>query len=184
MLRKLARVDAPPALVREHYLDLAAWPEWVPTIESVRVLEVSPERRVAEFRRLSMGRRSTQTMEFLLRPQGYRERQLEGQMARWEADWEFRPLPEGDGTVVAMRLDVEMKGLASLAPKRTVYRYIGRAFDRMAANTERRLRARLEAAGGAAANRREEELTVRVYQTGDEVEIEIGGRRFVGHAVD
>lgn len=183
MLRKFARVDAPPELVKEHYLDVASWPEWVPTIKSARVLEVSPERRVAEFRRLSMGRWSTQTMEFLVHPHGYRERQVMGQMRQWDADWEFRPLPQESGTVVSMRLDVEMKGFASLAPKRAVYRYIGRVFDQMAARTEARLRRRSEAGAEAVGSEAEEELRVRIYLAGDEVEVEIGERRFVGHEV-
>ncbi len=185
MLRKFGRIDAPVELVKEHFLDLASWPEWMPTIKSARVLETSSDRLVAEFRQHSMGRVSTLQMEFLIRPSGYLERQLAGRLRRWDAEWKFSPPPEGSGTVVSMRLDVEVGGLGSLAPKRMVYRAIGRIFDQIIVNVQQRLSRRLaardaeRAAGGEA-----EELRVRIFTAGEEIEIEIGDRRFVAHATN
>ena len=50
IIRKFGRVEAPVDTVKGVFLDLAAWPEWMPSVRSARVLESTPDRLLAEVR--------------------------------------------------------------------------------------------------------------------------------------
>ena len=62
MIRKYVRVDVRPETMRDLFREVEQWPDWMPSIESLDVLERSADRAVVRVRQRLAGRVSTQKL--------------------------------------------------------------------------------------------------------------------------
>ena len=95
MIRKYARIDAEPQTLRDLFRDVKNWPSWMPSIESVQVLERSDDRALVAVRQRLVGRVSTQKLELQFDAQGHTETQISGRLKRWQTVWRFVEPPTG-----------------------------------------------------------------------------------------
>lgn len=178
MIRRLARIDAPVPAVRDVFLDTDAWPRWMPSVESTRTLVHDEDRRLVEVGLLVFGRRLLQKLD--CREQGGRliHRQVEGRFRKWEAVWDFRPPPEGDGTTASLTLDFDLGLVGRLLPGRLVGSWVSGLIDRTLEQGGRRARE-------LARSRRQPTQAVElgqplleVFETVDGLEVRFAGRTF------
>jgi ribosome-associated toxin RatA of RatAB toxin-antitoxin module len=185
LIHKFGTVDAPVDVVRRYFSDIESWPQWMPTVRAVRILERSEKRVVAEIDRVQRRRTQTATFEFNVDPTGQRERQIKGPAKRWEADWRFQVGPRNTGTVVSCRLELDM-GIAGLfAPAKLIQRWIDHTFDETlrGVGDQARLVGATRAAGESA--QAEAEISsIRVFATPTELEIWIGDRKYLARAAE
>ena len=179
MIRRIARIEAPPEMVRDMFRDTDLWPEWMPGVTSTRTLEQSGERRSVEVVQLQLGRRFVQRLECRERDGGLRHRQIAGALKKWEADWTFHSPPDGDGTTISLRLDLELGFLGFLVPKAVLRRWIRGLLD----DTFERAGARARLL--AARRPRQPTVAVRVgepvlqvFETASGFEVRFAGRTF------
>ena len=179
MIRKFARFDAPIDVVSEMFQDLERWPEWMPGVRSMRVLERSESSLTVETVQTQMGRTLRQIVKVRLGPRFLQQRQVRGRFRRWSADWRFLEPPGGRGTTVALELDIDLGVLGVLVPARTMQN----AVDQIFTGTVRAARSRLQrltadrAAAAVAAGAAGEPL-IQVFLVDDVLEVRIGERRF------
>ncbi len=181
MIRKYARVDAEPWTLKTIFRDLESWPAWMPTVESLRVLERSDDRALVETRERLMGRMTTRRLEIVGDSEGYTETQVAGRLKRWQTVWRFAEPPTGRGTVISTQIDIDLGGLMGFfVPGSTVQRVIDNLYEQIVGRAEARAR-RMEA-------RRQstvwgvlpgQQLTIKIYETPTELEVWFGERRFV-----
>jgi ribosome-associated toxin RatA of RatAB toxin-antitoxin module len=180
-VRKLAHIDAPPALVCAMFANLRRWTAWMPGVEAVSVLEESAQSAVALMRQRWIGRELSNKYSFVFGPDRVEQRQLAGPFRRWETHWRFLSPPDGRGTTVLVDIDFELPLLGRLAPRRLRQERLDRMFEEVI--DKARARAREIQAGGtlsieppAAAG--SEPAMLVVYQADRGLEIELGGRRY------
>lgn len=185
MIRKYARVDAQPHTVKSIFRNVQGWASWMPTIESLRILEHAGDRTLVETRERLMGRVTTRRLEIVTDEQGYTETQVAGRLKRWRTVWRFAEPPTGRGTVVSTDIDIDLGLIGFLVPRHRVQRTIDELHETIVSRAEARAR-RLEA-------RRQptvwgvlpgQQLTIKLYETPHELEIWFGERRFVAPAAE
>ncbi len=172
MMRRLARIDAPQALVREIFRDVEAWPRWMPGVTACRVLEHGPDRLRIQLSQSALGRIWKQTVEIRFDGDSMRIRALDGALL-WCVVWKCQKPPNGDGTTVSMALD-SGRGLFG---GRLFEKINDRRFDKAitaVAEQARRLSSRETEAEGA-----EERVLLTVYETAEGFEVWYEGRRYV-----
>ncbi len=181
MIRKLARIDAPIAVVHEMFRDTDRWPQWMPGIASTRTLSGSPAKRIVEVVHLVRGRRVVQKLECRDAGGNLEHRQVEGWFRKWEADWAFSRPPEAPGqktpgTTVSLQLAVELGMAGVLVPKRFFRGWMNRMLDQ----TIRKARSRapkLIVREPTQAVRLGEPI-LQVFETPDGFEVHFAGRTF------
>ncbi|MCP4202724.1 MAG: hypothetical protein GY769_12415 [bacterium] len=185
MIRKFGTVDAPVEVVRGLFANLESWPQWMPAVREVRVLERSETRALAEIDRTHGRRIHTTTFEFLFNPNGQRERQVAGIARKWESDWRFQVGPQDTGTLVSCRLELNMGLIGLLAPSRMIQRWIDRTFEKTLRGIREQARlSESEAALESGAPGEFHMPGIQVFATPTELEIWIGDRKYVAHAAD
>lgn len=185
MIRKFGTVEVPVEVVRRTFADLESWPQWMPTVRAVRVLERSENRGVAEIDRFQRRRVQTTTFEFVFKPNGQIERQIAGPARKWESAWRFQDGPHGTGTLVSCRLDLDMGLLGLLAPSKMIQKWIDRTF----AKTLRAVQDQAKLAQTASATDKTVQADaqtsgIQVFATPTELEIWIGDRKYIARAAD
>ena len=180
MIRKYARIDAQPHTVKAIFRDVKNWASWMPTVETLRVLEQSDSRTLVVTRERLMGRVTTRQLEICFDNHGFTERQVSGRLKRWQTVWRFAEPPSGSGTVVSTEIDIEIGLLGYLVGKRFVQRTVDRMHEELVSRAEARAR-RMEARRDATVwgVLPGQQLTIRVYETPTELEVWFGERRFV-----
>jgi ribosome-associated toxin RatA of RatAB toxin-antitoxin module len=180
MIRKYARMDAKPFTVREIFRDIERWPDWMPGVESLEVLEHSSERSLVQVRERRIGRLVTRRLEIRNDPDGYSETQLTGNLKHWRTVWRFTEAPTGRGTAVSTLIEIDLGMLRYLIPKSRVQQTIDRSYAQIVARAEARAR-RLEARRTATVwgIQPGQALEIKVYETPTELELWFGERRFV-----
>jgi ribosome-associated toxin RatA of RatAB toxin-antitoxin module len=180
MIRKYIRVDARPETLRDLFREVEQWPSWMPSIESVEVLERSDNRAVALVRQRLAGRVSTQKLELLFEAQGHTETQLSGRLKHWKAVWRFVEPPTGKGTVVSTHVEIGLGASRFFVPMSVVQRMIDNLHalivSRAEARARRREAKRMSTVWGILPGQK---LSVRIYETPTELEVWLGDRRFV-----
>lgn len=185
MIRKFGTVDAPVEVVRRLFSDIEAWPQWMPTVRDVRVVERSDTRTVAEIDRIHRRRVQTTTFEFLFSPNGQVERQVAGMAKKWESSWRFQAGPQGIGTLVSCRLDLNMGLIGLFAPSKLIQRWIDRTFAKTLLGVRDQARlAGSKTAAGEIEQPLERISRIEVFATATELEIWIGDRKYVAHIAD
>ena len=180
MIRKYARFDAEPHTVKAIFRDVKNWPAWMPSIETLRVLEDEGDRFLVVTREHMLGRVTTRQLEIRFDNQGYTETQIAGRLRRWQTTWRFSEPPTGRGTVASTQIDIDLGLLRYFIPRRTVQRAVDRSYQAIVDRAEaraRRFEARRQSTIWSTAPG--QELTIRVYETPTELEVWFGDRRFV-----
>ena len=180
MIRKLARMEAPPEVVFEMFRDTDEWPRWMPGIASTRTLSEGPSSRLVEVIYIAHGRRLVQHLECREVESGLRHRQTRGLFKSWDASWTFRPAEGGEATIVSLALELELPVTAALLlPKRFLRGWVGRMLeDTLAEGRDRAAR--------LAEQEREPTQAVEVgqpilqiFQTTEGFEVHFAGRTFL-----
>ncbi len=184
MIRKLTRIDAPIEAVRDVFDDTDAWPQWMPGVASTRTLEDGDEGRLVEVVLRVLGRRQVQQLECVERDGVMTHRQVEGWFRKWQAEWTFRPPPEGHGTILSLALELDLGVAGLLVPRKFLAGWVRGLMD----DTVDRARERAQT---LARRRREPTAAVRVgeplltvYETADGFEVSFAGRTFTIEAAD
>ena len=185
MIRKYVRVDAHPETMRDLFREVEQWPSWMPSIESVEVLERSDDRAVVMVRQRLAGRVSSQKLDLQFEAQGHTETQLSGRLRRWKAVWRFVEPPTGRGAVVSTHVDIALGAARFFVPKSVVQRMIDNLHamivSRAEARARRREARRMPTVWGVLPGQK---LSIKVYETPTELEVWLGDRRFVLPAAD
>ena len=180
MIRKYARIDTKPETVRDLFRDVDNWPSWMPTVESVDVVERSDDRAVVVVRERLAGRMTTQKLELVFEAEGHTETQLSGRLKRWRAVWRFAEPPTGAGTIVSTHVDIDLGMARYFVSKRVVQRMVDDLHERIVSRAEARARSRearrMPTVWGVLPG---QTLEIRVYETPTELEVWLGERRFV-----
>lgn len=184
MIKKMTSLAVPVEAVQEVFKEFEAWPQWMPAIRHIRILEKTETMVQVELRSVMMGMEFEQTMEF--RPVGRRilQKQLEGRFKKWDADWRFFPSPDGSGTTLSMTLDVDFGFLGMFVSQRAIANEVNDWFSQLATRAEQRTKQRLlqrssEALAVSTPAPAQGETVLQVYQTAEGLEVWIGQLRFV-----
>jgi hypothetical protein len=193
VIRKFARLDAPPEVVARMFHDLESWPGWMAGMRSVRILErrdppEHPEAvRVVEVVQVQAGRTLRQTLECRLEPRGLVQRQVRGRLRRWDATWRFMEPPDGRGTTISLELEIELGLLGAVIPTRMVQAIIDDIFVATVRTARQHCRELLaEAAARAGWPEKQErhdrppgdELVLELLAHPDHLELRLDGRRY------
>ncbi len=185
MTHKFGTVDAPMEEVRRCFSDIESWPQWMPGVRAVRVLERSDTRALVALDRVSRRRIQKTTVELFFTPNGVHERQVAGQVKNWDARWRFQVGPRNTGTLVSCRLELDLGLVGLFVSAKKIQRWIDRTFEEALQGVRDQLR--LEGSTRAAEERARPEPRVsriQVFATPTELEIWIDDRKYVAHAAD
>jgi len=180
VIRKYARLDARPETVMTIFRDVESWPFWMPTVESVEVLERSGSRNLLEIRERLKGRVMVRRVQVRFDDDGHTETQVSGPVKRWNVVWRFAEPPVGRGTVASTQIDIDLGMMGLLVPKRMLQRTLDEFHEQIVSRAEARARRR-EAVKETTIWGVEpgQPLSIRVYETPTELEVWFGDRRFV-----
>ncbi len=185
MIKKVARIDSPLGLVRNMFADVANWPEWMPGVQSVRILEESEKTLRAEMRQIHMGRKLSQELVFRFHAAGMKQTQIRGWFKSWEAEWRFIEPPGKIGTTISLALDLDMGILGLFASSRMIQKSVDQMFADMTRNVERRARAlsakRMKA--GAPTDLEDAPL-FELFETATGLELWFEGQKYYLHPAD
>lgn len=184
MIKKMTSMAVPVDSVQEVFKEIEAWPQWMPAIRHIRVLEKTESAAQIEVRSVMLGMEFDQTMNFRILGRRIVQKQIAGRFKKWEADWRFLPSPDGAGTTLSMSLDMDFGFLGMFVPRRTVANEVNEWFNELAARAEARTKNRLlqrssAAVAGNVPAPAQGETLLQVYQTADGLELWIGQLRFV-----
>jgi hypothetical protein len=174
-------LPCPPDVVQELFGQIETWPQWMPGVCRVRVLERQADYARAELRTVLMGHELEQTVEFRRCGCRFLQRQIAGRVKKWDAEWNLLPTPDGKGTSLSVALDIELGILGLFVPQRTVRNGVNEWFGQLARRVEERVRCvlaeRQPASPTAGCDDRGETL-LQVYQCPDGLEVRVGGQRY------
>lgn len=177
-MRRIARVDAPQALVRRIFHDAEDWPSWMPGVSACDAVEIRGAERRFRVRQNVLGREWRQTVEIDFDAERINVRALDGWL-QYTLDWRFTVPPGDSGTTLTLDVEAET-GLFGFANRRLFESISSRRFDETVAAIARRaktLRARQLSAElpKPALGRR----LVAVYETEEGYEVWYEGRKYV-----
>jgi ribosome-associated toxin RatA of RatAB toxin-antitoxin module len=186
VIRKLLQLDAPLWAIEQMFLDYESWPEWMSGFRSVRILDRTDERVRIEAVQEHLGQRLVQVLDCRPGAGSLHQRQVSGRFRSWQAHWRFFVPPAGVGTVVEVRIDMDLGVLGLLVPSGRIYRALDQSFEetaKLAAERARRLaRSRMEAveAGSRVVTGADDPLQQLLEGSLDpeRVVIELGGLRY------
>jgi ribosome-associated toxin RatA of RatAB toxin-antitoxin module len=185
LIRKYARLDVKPETVRDLFRAVEQWPSWLPTVESLQVLEQTGDRAQVVIRQRLAGRVMTQRLALRFDAQGHTETQISGRLKHWKAVWRFTEPPAGSGTVVSTQIDLDLGLMKYMFSKRKVQRTIDDLHEQIVSRAEARARRRearrMPTVWGVLPGQK---LAIRVYETPTELEVWFGERRFVVPAAE
>jgi hypothetical protein len=122
--RTSRHIDAPPGPVVDVVLDVARWPEWTPTVDSVERLDEGP---------LHVGSRARVRQPRLPRAEWEVTEVVDGRGFTWEAKGpgmrtiaRHEVVPDGDGSLVTLSIEQAgpLGGVAAMVWRRLTQRYI------------------------------------------------------------
>jgi len=175
-MRRICRVDAPPEVVLGVLKDYERWPDWMPGVQQVAILESDGLESVVEVFLRQYGRNLRQKQRCRIEPDGLRHTQLEGQFKTWEARWRVVAPPEGEGSTVSLWMDVDPGFVGRLLPSGVWRGILDRLFEECLAGAEAQALALTEQPAAAPADR---DVLLQVFETDDGLEVWVEGRRFL-----
>jgi ribosome-associated toxin RatA of RatAB toxin-antitoxin module len=173
-MRRFAIIDAPPDVVRQVFVDFARWPEWMPGVQEVAILEASEDHAVLDVRHHQFGQTFHIKQRCWIESDGLRQSQISGKFKAWEARWRFVTPPEGEGTTVSCEMQLDPGLVAWILPKRMLRGLLDRLFDDCLNGAE----AQAQLLTGTAEADAGEETLLQVFETKSGLEIWVEGRRF------
>ena len=175
MMRRFGSVDAPAEMVRQVFVDFVRWPEWMPGVQEVTILEAADDHAVLDVLHRQFGQTFHIKQRCRIEPDGLRQSQISGKFKSWESRWRFVTPPEGSGTTVSCEMQLDPGMVAWILPKRTLRGLLDRLFEDCLTGAELQARALTEAADTALT----EETLLQVFETDAGLEIWVEGQRFL-----
>lgn len=173
MIHLLSRVSIPPEAALESFRDIDSWPQWMPGLQKLEIRERHEDRFVVFAVQRQMGLTWSQLQEISITPEGLRQRQLEGNLRRWDADWRFLRPPDGNGTTISLKVDFDLGFLGTFFPGRALQRSLDNLFEKVVQEIERR------GMTPEVVQAAEPKTFLRVVRTLRGLEVEIAGERYL-----
>lgn len=178
MIRKVTRIDAPVAVVREMFVDTDLWPQWMPGVAATRTLEKTAGRHLAEVVLQVLGRRMVQQLECREDNGRVLHRQVAGRFKKWDATWDFTPRPEDGATTLSLDLDFDLGLARLLVPRRLLSNWVSSliqdTMDQARERAQRLARGRREPTQAVHLG----EPFLQIFETADGFEVCFAGRTF------
>jgi len=174
-MRRFASIDAPLELVQQVFTDFVRWPEWMPGVQEVTVLEAGDAQAVLDVLHHQFGQSFHITQRCRIERDGLSQSQIKGKFKSWQARWRFVAPPEGDGTTVSCEMQLDPGLVAWFLPKRVLHSFLDRLFDDCLAGAEAQARILTENARAEALG----ETLLQVFETETGLEIWVEGQRFL-----
>ncbi len=182
MIRKFAHLAAPRQRAQEILGDIAEWPQWLPGVRSVEILERGRDRLRVDVRQKVRGWALDQVLELRYRADGFSQHQISGRLRRWDLNWRFFAPPDGGGTTLALEIDFDLGLMGLLMPARMLQRTIDQLFGEVASAAEGHLAEVLAAESAPAVA--EGPPMVEIFETPEGgLEVWLDGRRYALRAV-
>jgi ribosome-associated toxin RatA of RatAB toxin-antitoxin module len=185
MLKKMTSVRAPVEQVREVFENFEAWPQWMPGIRRVRILNRTAETVRVDMTTVMLGWSFDQRVDFHFQTDRILQKQIAGRFKKWETEWRLRPSENGDSTILGAAFDIDLGFLTMFVPDRAVANALNEWFSQLASTVEARVRkrlppvpARVPVSPDQAALTPSTETLLQVFQTADGLEVWIKEQRF------
>ena len=175
-MRRVGRIDAPQNVVQGVLTDFEQWPEWMPGVRQVTILESDGTEAVLEVHHHQFGRNFRQKLWCRIEPDGLRQTQLEGQFKKWESRWRLVAPPDGEGTTVSLRMEVDPGFVGRLLPSGVWRGLLDRLFEECLIGVEAQAQALTERPEAAPADH---DVLLQVFETDAGLEVWVEGRRFL-----
>ena len=175
-MRRIHRIDAPVDVVRGVLTDFERWPDWMPGVREVTILESDGVESVLEVIHHQFGRNLRQKQWCRIEPDGLRQTQLEGQFKKWESRWRVATPPDGEGSTVTLRMEVDPGFVGRLLPSGVWRGLLDRLFEDCLAGIEEMAEEHTEKVETLAVDH---EVLLQVFETDDGLEVWVEGRRFL-----
>jgi ribosome-associated toxin RatA of RatAB toxin-antitoxin module len=173
-MRRFASIDAPQEVVRQVFVDFVRWPEWMPGVKEVTILEATDDQAVLDVLHHQFGQSFHIKQRCRIEADGLRQSQIKGKFRSWESRWRFVTPPEGEGTTVSCEMQLDPGMVAWILPRRVLRGFLDRIFEDCLAGAEEQARILTDAAEAEAA----EDTLLQVFETDEGLEIWIEGQRF------
>ena len=104
------RIHAPLPEVYRVAKDIEKFPEFMPDVQSIRILDRAGARITAEWVGLMQGRKIRWVEEETWDDAAHRStfRLIEGDFSKFEGSWSFAPVPDGTETVLILDYEMEL----------------------------------------------------------------------------
>jgi len=175
-MRRIGRIDAPVDVVRAVLADVERWTDWMPGVTQVTILESDGIESVLDVHHRQFGRIFRQKEWCRIEPDGLRQKLLEGQFKKWESRWRVLAPPDGEGSTVSLRMEVDPGFVGRLIPSGVWRGMLDRLFEECLSGAEAQAQTLTEK---PAAARVDQEVLLQVFETDDGLEVWIEGRRFL-----
>ena len=174
-MRRFGSIDAPKEVVQQVFVDFVRWPEWMPGVQEVTVLEAGENEAVLDVVHHQFGKAFHIKQRCRIEPDGLRQSQISGKFKSWESRWRFVTPPEGEGTTVSCEMQLDPGLVAFFLPKRVLRGFLDRLYEDCLSGAEAQARVLTESAEASATDR---DVLLQVFETDDGLEIWVEGRRF------
>jgi len=171
-MRRFASIDAPQDVVQQVFVDFVRWPEWMPSVQEVTILEAGHDQAVLDVVHHQFGQTFHIKQRCRIDSDGLRQSQISGKFKSWESTWRFVTPPEGEGTTVSCEMQLDPGLVAWILPRRVLRGFLDRLFEDCLAGAERQARILTEAAEAEAA----EDTLLQVFETDAGLEIWVEGQ--------
>ena len=174
-MRRFGSIDAPEEVVRQVFFDFVRWPEWMPGVREVTILEADDDQAVLDVVHAQFGQAFHIKQRCRIEPDGLRQSQISGKFKSWESRWRFVTPPEGEGTTVSCEMQLDPGLVAFFLPKRLLRGFLDRLYEDCLSGAETQAMALAATAEAPGAER---ETLLQVFETDTGLEIWVEGRRF------
>jgi ribosome-associated toxin RatA of RatAB toxin-antitoxin module len=174
-MRRFGSIAAPMEVVRQVFVDFVRWPEWMPGVQEVKVLETAEDQAVIDVVHHQFGQTFHIKQRCRIERDGLRQSQISGKFKSWESRWRFVTPPEGEGTTVSCEMQLDPGLVAFFLPKRVLRGFLDRLYEDCLSGAEAQAQA---LAGTAEAPGTDREVLLQVFETDTGLEIWIEGQRF------
>jgi ribosome-associated toxin RatA of RatAB toxin-antitoxin module len=173
-MRRFASIDAAQDLVQQVFTDFVRWPDWMPGVREVTILEATDDEAVLDVLHHNFGQTFHVTQRCRITADGLHQSQIKGKFKSWESRWRFVTPPEGEGTTVSCEMKLDPGLVAWFLPKRVLRGFLDRLFEDCLSGAEAQARVLTDAATTEAAG----ETLLQVFETDSGLEIWVEGQRF------
>lgn len=174
-MRRFGSIDAPEEVVRQVFFDFVRWPEWMPGVQKVTVLEADDDQAVLDVVHHQFGQTFHIKQRCRIETDGLRQSQITGKFKSWESRWRFVTPPEGGGTTVSCEMQLDPGLVAWILPKRVLRGFLDHLFEDCLSGAEAQARIVTDTARAPGAER---ETLLQVFETDTGLEIWVEGKRF------
>ena len=174
-MRRFASIDAAQEVVQQVFVDFVRWPEWMPGVREVTILEAGEDQAMLDTLHHNFGQTFHVIQRCRITPDGLHQSQIKGKFKSWESRWRFVTPPEGGGTTVSCEMKLDPGLVAWIMPRRVLRGFLDRLFEQCLAGAEEQARILTESTVARAA----EDTLLQVFETDAGLEIWVEGRRFV-----